>query len=79
MEDLSLALADAVLAFGPRGLEAARAGRLPGALPAVLAPRLIESSILERIDAESGRARCAARLWPFLYEPQQGSSGCWSR
>ncbi len=38
-EELSLALADVALAFGPRGVARARRGRLSGGTPAELAPR----------------------------------------
>jgi glycosyltransferase involved in cell wall biosynthesis len=75
MEDLSLALADLALAFGPRGLEAAAAGRLPDALPAVLAPRRMAASTRERIENQTARAERGGELRPFLYEPLQGSAG----
>lgn len=76
MEDTSLALADLVLAFGPRGEAAARAGRLPEAAPPVFVPRRVPKSLLEEIKRVSmpGPAGAGEKRF-FLYEPQQPASG----
>ncbi|HWP44726.1 MAG TPA: hypothetical protein VNO14_15870, partial [Blastocatellia bacterium] len=76
MEDLSLALADLVLVFGPRGEENAIAGRLPEAPPPVRAPRFVEQALLEKIEEASAPSGMLHRpLQFFLYEPQQPASG----
>jgi hypothetical protein len=74
MEDVSLALADGVLAFGPRGVETARLGRTTGAAAVVLAPRRIESAVIERIEA-AAETRQEGALSFFLHEPQQPATG----
>ncbi|KKO20680.1 MAG: glycosyltransferase family 2 protein [Candidatus Brocadia sp.] len=76
MEDVSLALADMTLVFGPRGKEFAVAGRLPESHPPVCAPRWIEDSLLDKIARASEQPADTHRpLQFFLYEPQQASSG----
>ncbi|HTG32219.1 MAG TPA: glycosyltransferase family A protein [Thermoanaerobaculia bacterium] len=74
-EDLSLALADLALVFGPRGEALARAGRLPDAAPPVRAPRRVEAGVLERIAAAAGTPARGGDVQVFLDEPQDGSSG----
>jgi glycosyltransferase involved in cell wall biosynthesis len=76
MEDVSLALADLVLVFGPRGNKIAVDGRLPESLPPVFAPRFIEKQILDAISHASSQYTDSHK-YPgfFLYEPQQASSG----
>ena len=74
-EDLSLALADLVLAFGPRGEALARAGRLPESAPPVRAPRWVEAEVLERIAAAADTPARETEIQVFLDEPQDGSSG----
>ena len=49
MEEVSLALADLVLIFGPRGNEIALTGRLPEVPQPVCAPRFVKSSLLDKI------------------------------
>jgi hypothetical protein len=76
MEELSLALADLALAFGPRGAEIARAGRLPEASPPVCAPRFVDDLLLASI--ARGRESKLGADKPttfFLYEPQEAASG----
>ena len=46
MEDISLALADLVLTFGPRGKDLAIAGRLPEANLPVISPRFVDPFLL---------------------------------
>lgn len=76
MEDVSLALADLSLVFGPRGKEIADAGRLPGASAPVCVPRRIGESLLDKIARVSEQPTDIHRpLQFFLYEPQQASSG----
>ncbi|MFN3530983.1 MAG: glycosyltransferase family 2 protein [Candidatus Brocadia sp.] len=76
MEDVSLALADLVLVFGPRGKEIAAAGRLPETPPPIFVPRRIEDSLLEKIARVSVQPSDIQRpLQFFLYEPQQAASG----
>ena len=77
-EDLSLALADLALVFGPRGEALARAGRLPESAPPVRAPRRVEAEVLERIAAAAEMPTNGANgteIRVFLDEPQDGSSG----
>ena len=76
MEEISLALADLVLVFGPRGNKIAYDGRLPEAPPPVQAPRFVDRTLLNKI------AQAATRRFPsddplqfFLYEPQEPASG----
>ncbi|GEM_PF-932722 len=76
MEDVSLALADLVLVFGPRGNEIAINGRLPEACSPVYAPRFVENRILDEIaDKSLQSADVHKNLQFFLYEPQQPASG----
>lgn len=74
-EDLSLALADLALVFGPRGEALARAGRLPESAPPVRAPRRVEAEVLERIAAAADTPARGTEIQVFLDEPQDGSSG----
>jgi hypothetical protein len=76
MEDVSLALADLAMAFGPKGEQIALSGRLPEALPPKVAPRFIKKNILEKI-AKTLTKRLDENEPPqfFLYEPQQACSG----
>ncbi|MBV5279761.1 MAG: hypothetical protein J0651_00310, partial [Actinobacteria bacterium] len=76
MEDVSLALADIVLVFGPRGYEIAVSGRLPEAQPPVLAPRCVEGSVINKIANTSAQSEPTDRpVQFFLYEPQEAASG----
>lgn len=75
MEDLSLALADGVLAFGSRGFATALAGRLSDSPPPLLAPRRINDGLLHEIEAQSGRPAGGNAVRSFLLEPQQGATG----
>lgn len=76
MEDLSLALADLALVFGPRGKDIANAGRLPDASAPVCVPRRIGDSLLDKIACASEQSSdIQIPLQFFLYEPQQASSG----
>lgn len=76
MEDVSLALADLVLVFGPRGKDQAIAGRLPESAPPVIVPRAVDASTLESIAAAVNPvAPTAATKQFFLYEPQQEAAG----
>ena len=75
MEDLSLALADHVLVFGPRGEAVALAGRLPESPPPVTAPRTVPTDRLEAIGEAAGAARPGGPRQLFLVEPQDGASG----
>ncbi len=76
MEDVSLALADLVLVFGPRASEIAISGRLPEASPPVYTPRFVENRLLDEIaDMSLKPADLHKTLQFFLYEPQQPASG----
>jgi hypothetical protein len=76
MEDVSLALADLTLVYGPRGAEIANAGRLPEAHPPLYAPRLVDDSLLSRIAHAGERSDYAGGpVSFFLYEPQAAASG----
>jgi hypothetical protein len=76
MEDVSLALADLVLTFGPRGDAIATAGRLPEAAPPVRVPRRVPLTVIEALsEAQRSPASRSQRLQAFLYEPQDGASG----
>lgn len=74
MEDLSLALADAAICFGPRGEETARLGRSGGGL--LRAPRRIRVGMAEALlrAAEQPDA-LPQKLNFFVDAPLQGSSG----
>lgn len=74
-EEMSLALADLALTFGPRGCALARAGRPAGAPPPVRAPRRVDPGVLTQIAAVAGRPLRKGPLRPFLAEPQDGASG----
>jgi glycosyltransferase involved in cell wall biosynthesis len=76
MEEISLALADLVLVFGPRGNKIACDGRLPEAAPPVLSPRFVDRALLNEIE------QVATRRFPsedpiqfFIHEPQEPASG----
>ena len=76
MEDVSLALADGTLAFGPRGASIGTDRRLPEAPPPVFAPRRVPGATIDRIAgsaAREGETRGPAMF--FLNEPQQPASG----
>ena len=77
MEDLSLALADVVLVFGPRGKQIAGRGRLAEADPPLEVPRFVSASSLEKLKAASLSDQRVPRdaLQFFLSEPQDASSG----
>lgn len=74
MEDLSLALADGAIAFGPRGIDRASRGRVSNAVQTVLAPRRIETDTLQAIEASASRPH-AGPFDFFLHEPQQAAAG----
>jgi glycosyltransferase involved in cell wall biosynthesis len=76
MEDVSVALADEVLAFGPRGSNVASRRRLPERSAPIQAPRRLPSSLLEAMAqaAEEHRPR-GEGLSFFLCEPQQADAG----
>ncbi|OGW16609.1 MAG: hypothetical protein A3G93_16410 [Nitrospinae bacterium RIFCSPLOWO2_12_FULL_45_22] len=76
MEDVSLALADLVLIFGPRGNEIAIDGRLPESPSPVCAPRFVEDLLVDKIaNASAQPADTHSPLEFFLHEPQQAASG----
>jgi hypothetical protein len=75
MEDVSLALADLTIVYGPRGERLAQEGRLPEAQPPVVAPRHVPESVLERLSAAAGRPAAAEWAEFFLCEPQDPASG----
>lgn len=75
MEEVSLALADLTIVYGPRGERLALDGRLPEADPPVLAPRHVPESVLERLTAAAGRPAGSERVELFLSEPQDPASG----
>jgi len=75
MEDLSLALADLVLVFGPRGEALATAGRLPDTAPPVHAPRFVPSEQLDRIASAADTPAASGPVRLFLDEPQQPAAG----
>lgn len=74
-EDMSLALADLTLTFGPRGDALARAGRPPGSPPPIRAPRRVDPELLARLVAASEHPASPGPLRPFLDEPQDAASG----
>jgi GT2 family glycosyltransferase len=76
MEDVSLALADLAIVFGPRGERLALSGRLPDSPPPLFAPRFVKARTIEAID-EASRMRVEAekQVQFFRYGPQQASSG----
>lgn len=73
MEDLSLALADVAVWFGPRGRETARLGRQGGTL--LKAPRWVRQGLAEDIKraAEDGEDHRPLKF--FIDAPLQGSAG----
>ncbi|MBE7443822.1 MAG: glycosyltransferase family 2 protein [Planctomycetia bacterium] len=76
MEDVSLALADLALVFGPRGEEIAADGRLPESSSPVCVPRFVEDLLLDKIAnmlAQPTNIHNSVEF--FLYEPQQAASG----
>jgi hypothetical protein len=76
MEDVSLALADLVLVFGPKGYERAVTGRLPEAPAPVYTPRFVATTLLDAIThAAQKQADVHGPLQFFLYEPQQAAAG----
>jgi glycosyltransferase involved in cell wall biosynthesis len=75
MEDVSLGLADQVLAFGPRGAAIARRGRLAPPSEAITAPRFVAPESLERIRVVSEADRPGERIQCYLQEPLDASSG----
>lgn len=76
MEELSLALADEVLAFGPRGSSFASRGRLPEQSPPIQAPRRLHPSLLQAIAQAAEQPRRGAKdLGFFICEPQQADAG----
>ena len=76
MEDVSLALADLAIVFGPKGKEIALSGRLPEALPPKFAPRFVKKEILEKIAQASKSSPEKHKPYElFLHEPQESSSG----
>src|SRR5215210_378427 len=74
-EEMSLALAELALTFGPRGCVLARAGRPPQAPPPVRAPRRVDPGVLQRVAAAAESPASPGPLRPFLDEPQDGASG----
>jgi glycosyltransferase involved in cell wall biosynthesis len=76
MEDISLALADLAIVFGPRGKQIALSGRLPEALPPRCAPRYVKEEVLEKIfQSASMPADENSSCRFYLYEPQDACSG----
>lgn len=75
MEDLSLALADEVVAFGERGLRLATAGRLPEAPAPVRVPRAVDGLTLTRIAALADTPSQATTAQLYLHGPQQAATG----
>lgn len=76
MEDVSLALADLAIVYGPKGKQIAISGRLPEAHSPRLAPRFVSEHILEKIARTSSNLVDENKPFRyFLYEPQQASSG----
>ena len=76
MEDVSLALADEVLAFGSRGLDLAAEGRLPESTAPVIVPRRVAASVIDGIaEAADRESRFLGAPEFFLYEPQHPAAG----
>lgn len=75
MEDLSLALADVALTFGPRGDDIARRGRPAGAPGPIRAPRFVPDRLLEAIERAAERPVAYRSVRFFIDEPQEGASG----
>lgn len=74
-EEMSLALADLALTFGPRACAFAKAGRPADSTPPVRAPRRVPLDLLSRVAAAADHPAAPGPLRPFLDEPQDGSSG----
>jgi hypothetical protein len=72
MEDLSLALADLVICYGPRGEHLARSGN--PASPIVTAPRNVDSAVLDAIQAVGANVPRKAMQF-FMDEPLEPASG----
>jgi glycosyltransferase involved in cell wall biosynthesis len=75
MEDLSLALADLTICFGPRAERIAIAGRLPETVGPVAAPRRVRDADLDHIAEQAEAGDSSRPLRFFLHEPQQPASG----
>lgn len=76
MEDISLALADLAIVFGPRGNQVALSGRLPEAFPPRFAPRYVKEEVLEKISQSASIPSDESKPCQFyLYEPQDACSG----
>jgi hypothetical protein len=73
MEDLSLALADLVICFGPRSEKIARIGN--PASPVVTAPRHIDPATLDAILAAGARTVPHKSIQFFIDEPMEPASG----
>lgn len=73
MEDLSLALADLVVCFGPRGEAIARQGRSRG--PVVTAPRRVDAGLIENIAARAEPRGAGDEIAFSMAEPLQCASG----
>jgi glycosyltransferase involved in cell wall biosynthesis len=72
MEDLSLALADLVICYGPRGEKIARNGN--PASPVVIAPRYVQSAALDAIQAQAPSVPRTSMQF-FIDEPLEPASG----
>jgi glycosyltransferase involved in cell wall biosynthesis len=76
MEDLSLALADLPIVFGPRGLEIARQGRLHEGTDPIWMPRQIPKPLLDSIEKSADLpVEVNGTTQIFLQEPQEPASG----
>ena len=75
MEDVSLALADLPLVFGPRAKEISLRGRLPESSPPVLLPRFVQPRTLDGIQTVLSPRQTGLPVQFFLYEPQDAASG----
>lgn len=76
MEDVSLALADLAIVFGPRGRSTALSGRLPDSADPLLSPRFVKGRTIEEIaKASKTEVEGEKKVQFFLYGPQQASSG----
>jgi len=75
MEEVSLALADLTIVYGPRGERLALEGRLPEAHPPVLAPRHVPEPVIERLATAADQPAGPEWVEFFLSEPQDPASG----
>jgi glycosyltransferase involved in cell wall biosynthesis len=76
MEDVSLALADEVIVFGPQGASIAREGRLLEGSPPIVAPRRVADDVLGQIlESSEHLLERPANAAFFLNEPQQAAAG----